>query len=98
MTPVVDAAWMLSVGADFADPETVGDKPRGNDLVGKYLDRLMRRSHTDGWLAERFFFRVIMLEQPPTSLFHPRVLWRTIRPRRLAQSHEFPEPEAHPTE
>jgi 2-polyprenyl-6-methoxyphenol hydroxylase-like FAD-dependent oxidoreductase len=77
---VVDVAWLMAVGADFGFPETTGPKPRGTDLVGRYLSELTRRAHRDGELRDALF-RVIMMERPPSTLFRPGVLWRVFRPR-----------------
>jgi 2-polyprenyl-6-methoxyphenol hydroxylase-like FAD-dependent oxidoreductase len=77
--PVIDTAWLMAVGADFQFPQTTGPKPRGAGLAGWYLSRLTRKAHTDRELAERLF-RVIMMEEPPTSLFRPGVLGRVIKP------------------
>lgn len=77
--PVIDVAWLMAVGADFQFPQTSGPKPRGVDLIGWYLSRLTRKAHTDRELSERFF-RVIMMEKSPTSLFRPGVVWRVLRP------------------
>lgn len=78
---IVDTAWMLAVGADFAFPKTDGPKPPGTDLVNRYLSRLLRRAHTDGTLRGAFG-RVLMMERPPRSLFHPRIAWRVLKPTR----------------
>jgi 2-polyprenyl-6-methoxyphenol hydroxylase-like FAD-dependent oxidoreductase len=77
---IVDVAWMLSVGGDFAFPETDGPKPRGTDLTNRYISRLLRGSHDDRVLREAFV-KVLMMEQPPTTLFSPHILWRVLRPK-----------------
>jgi 2-polyprenyl-6-methoxyphenol hydroxylase-like FAD-dependent oxidoreductase len=79
VSPVVDIAWTMAVGADFQFPQTTGPKPRGADLVARYLSRLTRRAHTDGRLRDALF-RVIMMERDPTTLLRPGVLWRVLRP------------------
>jgi len=76
---VIDTAWLMAVGADFQFPQTTGPKPRGADLMGRYLSRLTRTAHTDRRLADRLF-RVIMMEKPPTSLFRPGVMGRVLKP------------------
>lgn len=78
-TDVVDPAWTLAVGADFQFAETDGPKPRGTDLVNLYFARLFRKMHTDGSL-NRTFNRVVSLQDPPSVLFHPRVVWRVLKP------------------
>jgi 2-polyprenyl-6-methoxyphenol hydroxylase-like FAD-dependent oxidoreductase len=77
--PVVDDAWRLAAGADFRYPGTTGPKPRGTDLLNRYLARLTRKAHTDGALAESFM-RVVAMESRPTALVHPRVVWRVLKP------------------
>ncbi|MBX0298030.1 ester cyclase [Haloarcula nitratireducens] len=47
--------------------------------MGWYVSRLTRKAHTDMELAERLF-RVIMMEEPPTSLFRPGVMGRVLKP------------------
>lgn len=76
---VIDTAWLMAVGADFQFPQTTGPKPRGAGLMGWYLSRLTRKAHTDRELAERLF-RVIMMEEPPASLFRPGVMGRVLKP------------------
>ena len=76
---VVEAAWRLSVGGDFAFRETTGPKPRGTDLSNRYLSHLLRGAHDDEVLREAFV-RVLMLERPPTTLFTPRIIWRVLTP------------------
>jgi 2-polyprenyl-6-methoxyphenol hydroxylase-like FAD-dependent oxidoreductase len=77
---VVDEAWTVAVGNDFVFDRTTGPKPLGTDLFNRYVGRLLRRAHDDGRLTEAFF-RVFRLERPATSLLHPRVVWRVLRPR-----------------
>lgn len=77
---IVDVAWTLSVGGDFAFPQTEGPKPRGTDLTNRYISRLLRRSHDDRVLREAFV-RVLMMERPPTTLFSPHILWRVLKPK-----------------
>ncbi|WP_256392656.1 FAD-dependent oxidoreductase [Natronoarchaeum rubrum] len=76
---VVDDAWMLAVGSDFQFPQTTGPKPNGTDLINMYLSRLLRKARTDGKLADAFN-RVIVMEERPTSLFRPEILWRVLTP------------------
>lgn len=77
--PIVDQAWSIAVGGDFAFPQTTGPKPRGTDLVNRYLDRLVRRAHSDPALREALY-HVFNLEWPPESLFRPGILWRVLKP------------------
>ena len=77
----VDIAWNMAVGADHQFPQTTGPKPQGTDFANSYLSRLTRRAHTDSELAEAFY-RVLLMEEPPSSLFRPGVLWRVLKPAR----------------
>lgn len=76
---IVDGAWTIAVGSDFEFPQTTGPKPSGTDLVNRYIARLSRKAQTDGFLAETFA-HVIAMEESPSSLFKPKVLWRVLRP------------------
>ncbi|MEY7848724.1 FAD-dependent oxidoreductase [Natrarchaeobius sp. A-rgal3] len=79
IAPVIDAAWKIAVGADFAFPQTTGPKPRGTDVFNRYTSRLVRQAHSDGALTDAFY-RVFRLECPPTTLLRPGVAWRVLRP------------------
>jgi 2-polyprenyl-6-methoxyphenol hydroxylase-like FAD-dependent oxidoreductase len=81
VSAVVDEAWKTSVTGDFIFEQTDGPKPFGTDLLNKYADRLVTKAHDDGELTEAFL-RVFRLERPATSLLHPRILWRVLRPER----------------
>lgn len=76
---VIEPAWKMAVGSDFGFSQTTGSKPRGADLINRYVSRLLRKAHTDGQLRE-VFYRVLMMEKPPTALFQPRVAWRVLSP------------------
>ncbi|MHB9287452.1 FAD-dependent oxidoreductase [Halobacteriales archaeon Cl-PHB] len=77
--PVVDTAWRMAVGADHQFAATEGPKPRGTDLFARYLSRLIRKAHTDPKLSEAYG-RVVVMERSPTSLLHPTIAWRVLRP------------------
>ena len=76
---VVDNAWNVSVGSDFRFEETTGPKPPGTDILNRYLSRMTRKAHEDGTLADAYS-RVVTMEEPPTSLLHPYIVWRVIKP------------------
>ncbi len=76
---VIDVAWTMATGADFSFPETEGHRPRGTAFFNWYLSRLFRNAHTDAELTDAFN-RVLSMQQPPTSLLHPSVAWRVLRP------------------
>ena len=74
---VVDDVWDLTVGSDFAFPQTEGNNPRGTDLFNRYVSRLVRAAQTDGTLRNEYY-RVVRLENPPTSLLRPSVVRRVL--------------------
>lgn len=76
---VVDTAWMMATGADFGFEQTEGTRPHGTAFFNWYLARLFQKAHTDGMLTDAFN-RVLSLQQPPTSLMHPRIAWRVLKP------------------
>lgn len=75
----VDIAWNLAVGNDHQFPQTEGPKPRGTDILNWYLSRYVQKAHTDGDLWDDFF-RIQMMEIPPTVLFRPSNIWRVFKP------------------
>jgi hypothetical protein len=80
VSPIIDEPWRLAVGNDFIFEATTGPKPTGTDLFNRYVARLLDRAHEDAALTEAFF-RVFRMERPATSLLHPRIVWRVLRPR-----------------
>lgn len=76
---VVDIVWKITVGGDFAFPQTEGNKPLGTDLFNRYISRLVRAAQTDGQLRHEYY-KVVRLEDPPTALLHPSVLGRVVMP------------------
>ena len=75
---VVEIPWGLAVGEDFRYPQTEGPKPPAIDFINKYVGRVHRASLTDEVVCKAFL-RVMSLLEPPTSLFHPRIVWRVLR-------------------
>jgi 2-polyprenyl-6-methoxyphenol hydroxylase-like FAD-dependent oxidoreductase len=87
----IRVAWQFAVGGDLSLPEVQGRRPLAVRLSNKYVDRLQAVAETDTDVAEQFF-RVIGLNDPPTSLLHPRMLLRAAGSRRRT-----PPPTAQPT-
>ena len=90
----IDDAWAMAVGSDHQFPQTAGPKPRGTDVMDRYLSRLLRTAHTDGTLADAFF-RVLLMERPPSSLLRPGIAWRVFKPPRLTRR-TLPRPRREP--
>lgn len=78
---IVDGAWQLAVGSDFAFAETEGPKPPGTDIVNRYVQRMLRAAQHDP-VVHRSFIRVQNLLAPPSSLFRPDIVWRVLARRR----------------
>jgi 2-polyprenyl-6-methoxyphenol hydroxylase-like FAD-dependent oxidoreductase len=79
----VENPWRMSVGADFALPQTTGPKPRGTDLIGRYMQRVLRASHSDPVVLTRFR-EVTNLLRPPAALITPAIALRVLRASRKA--------------
>lgn len=77
---IVDIPWQLAVGEDFRFPETEGPKPFGVDFINRYVEMVHRATHVDE-VVYGAFLQVMNLNQPPTSLFHPRILGRVLGSR-----------------
>jgi hypothetical protein len=67
----------MAVGEDFRYPATEGPKPAGVDFINKYISRVHRATLKDPVVCDAFL-RVMSLLKAPTSLFHPRILWRVM--------------------
>lgn len=80
---VVDIPWQMAVGEDFRFATTTGPKSPGTDFINRYVAKVNRASHHDE-VVSAAFLQVMNLLAPPTSLFHPRVLWRVLRSRNTA--------------
>lgn len=76
---VIDPAWRLAAGTDFQFDETGGPRPLGTRAINWYLNRLQRSARTDGQL-HLTFGRVVTMQESPTTLFRPGVLWRVFGP------------------
>ncbi|MBB6647324.1 FAD-dependent oxidoreductase [Halobellus ruber] len=75
----LEVVWQVAVGGDFQFEETDGPKPFGTDIFNRYLSRLIDTAHDNEQVAEAFY-RVLRLEERPTSLFHPRIAARVLLP------------------
>ena len=75
---VIDAPWMIAVGGDFAFRGVTGARPRGVDLVNRYLSSVHRAASVDRVVC-RAFFDVANLLAPAHRLFRPSVVARVAR-------------------
>jgi len=75
---VVETPWRMSVGADFALPQTSGPRPRGSALVGRYLGSAIRAAQHDAVVSRRLV-DVGQLVRPPRALLAPAVALRVAR-------------------
>lgn len=76
---IIETAWVMATGADFGFQETEGTRPRGTAFFNWFLSRLLCKAHTDSELTDAFN-QVLSMQQPPTSLLRPRIVWRVLRP------------------
>ena len=74
---VVEIPWQSAVGEDFRYPETEGKRPAGVALLNAYVSKVHQATHHDT-MVYLAFLKVINLMATPTSLFHPKILWRVL--------------------
>ena len=74
---IVDVPWKLSIGLDFQFPGTKGKKPFGTDLINAYFDRVQKATHHDV-VVHSAFLKVMNMTAPPTSLFKPGIVLRSL--------------------
>ena len=75
---VVDIPWQMAAGEDFRYPEAEGKKPATTDLINAYLSKVHRATQHDPVVYLQFL-KVMNLMAPPTSLMHPKIVWRVLR-------------------
>jgi hypothetical protein len=73
--------WQVAAGADFIYPQTTGPKPRGTDLVNRYLERTFVSAATDPDV-HLALARVQHLLAAPSSLMRPGIVRRVLATRR----------------
>jgi 2-polyprenyl-6-methoxyphenol hydroxylase-like FAD-dependent oxidoreductase len=79
---IIDIAWTLAAGADFAFAETVGKRGPETGIINAYIAKLLTAAWHDPALTVAFH-NVSNLVKPPTSLFHPSIVWRVFRASRI---------------
>lgn len=83
-----DWSWSLAVGQDSQFDSTLGAVKADNWIAkafSSYLQRMIRRTGTDADL-HAIFMSVAHLVAPPSTFFHPRVIYKTLRPQLQTQS------------
>ena len=93
---IIDIPWQTAVGEDFRFPETKGKKAPGTDLINAYIAKVHRATHHDPVVGSAFL-KVMNMIETPTSLFHPRILWRVLFPKKPKMDLP-PRPEKQPEE
>lgn len=78
---VIAGPWQMATGQDARWPGTAGSQAPDpvTRLVQRYLDQVLNRMPDSTVVAEAFF-QVQNMLKPPTSLFHPRILWQVLKP------------------
>ncbi len=77
---IIEMPWQLAIGEDFRFPQTTGTKPLGVDVVNCYVKRLHQATLHDRIVGDAFF-KVMNLIAPPSTLFHPQIVWRVLMAR-----------------
>lgn len=80
LTPVVDAAWDMAVGADLALECVEGRRNLSTRLLNRYMARLHASAAHDPTLSEQLL-RVTGLLDPPAALLRPGNVARVVRTR-----------------
>ena len=81
LAQLLQTPWLVATGEDFRWENTTGDRPgTAARAMQRYIDRVIRLATVDSY-AQRRFIEVIHLLQPPSSLFHPRILLPALGPK-----------------
>jgi 2-polyprenyl-6-methoxyphenol hydroxylase-like FAD-dependent oxidoreductase len=78
ITPTIDTAWQLAVGADLAVRCVPGRRPLAGRLQQAYVRRIQAAARHEPAVAEQFL-RVAGHLDPPSGLTRPAVLARVLR-------------------
>jgi hypothetical protein len=78
---VAAGPWQLATGQDVRWPKTTGGQSPDpmTRMVQHYLDRVLATMQYSATVAEAFLYVQNMLK-PPTSLFHPKIMWQVLKP------------------
>ncbi len=86
---VIAGPWQMATGQDVRWPGTEGGQTPDpiTRLVQRYLDQVLNTMPHNPTVAEAFYHVQNMLK-PPTSLFHPKILWQVLKPQRGASQNK----------
>jgi 2-polyprenyl-6-methoxyphenol hydroxylase-like FAD-dependent oxidoreductase len=86
---VIAGPWQMATGQDVRWPSTEGVQTPDpvTRLVQRYLDQVLNTMPHNPTVAEAFYHVQNMLK-PPTSLFHPKILWQVLKPQRGATKNQ----------
>ena len=82
LAQVIEGPWQMATSQDLRYATTEGGKAPDaiTKLIQGYMDQVLRTMPRNPAVAEAFFHVQHMLK-PPTSLFHPRLLWQVLGPQ-----------------
>jgi hypothetical protein len=75
---VIANPWAIAAGGDFSYADTTGAKPRGTDLINRYVRRVVIAAQHDVRTAAKLYDVQGLLAAPP-SLMKPPTLLRVLR-------------------
>ncbi len=79
-----DAAWMIATGDDLRLPTTTGaTATAATRMQHRYLNRVLAAATGDE-VVQAAMLQAFFLLAPPTVLFRPNIVARSLRPRRAA--------------
>ena len=95
---IVATPWLLATQSDFLYPETVGRRSLQTRPLNWYFGRVLELCSGDQRVLDAFY-GVLHFIQPPTALFHPRIVWSVLKRAAGARSgfrgaKQRPQPEA----
>ena len=75
---VIDGAWTIAAGADFAFRGVIGSRPAGVDAINRYISFVHRAASIDRVVCRKFF-DVANLLAPASTLMRPGIVARVAR-------------------
>jgi len=100
LATVIAGPWQLATGEDrrWNVDENIAPADFPTRMIQNYMGKLFQVSLTDTSVSEAFFHVQQMLK-PPTSLFHPKVLWKVLSTRTtVAKQNKLTKTTEHPAE